>query len=148
MMTDRFSMFHSIEARTPLLDNELVDLVLSFSSRMRTSRNDLKGLFREAMEPFLPRSFLSAPKRGFTLPISDWLRGPLKIAVSAAFNPSRIQAQGIFSPSLYSTYIQPHLDGRIDCSGTIWPLFMFQIWHSISCEPIPDFRRPVSVLFE
>ena len=52
-MTDRFSMAHSLEARTPFLDHELVELVASIPPELRTSASDPKGLLRDAVADLL-----------------------------------------------------------------------------------------------
>src|SRR5262249_35102012 len=55
LMTDRFSMAHSVEARTPFLDNDFVDLARRIPAALRTRRGDLKYLLREAVASLLPR---------------------------------------------------------------------------------------------
>ncbi len=128
-MTDRFSMAHSIEARTPFLDNGLVDLVRRIPADIRTRRNDLKYLLREAVAPLLPKSLLKAPKRGFVIPFGLWLRGPLKSQVEELLGPDRLRRQGLFKPVFYDHYVKPHLDGRADHTQRIWSAMMFQFWH-------------------
>ncbi|RDV03137.1 asparagine synthase (glutamine-hydrolyzing) [Undibacter mobilis] len=128
-MTDRFSMAHSIEARTPFLDNELVDLVSRIPAGIRTRRNGLKYLLRKAVAPLLPESLLTAPKRGFTIPFGKWLRGPLRPMVEDLLAPDRLTRQGFFSRSFYDNYVMPHLGGRADHTHRIWAAIMFQLWH-------------------
>jgi asparagine synthase (glutamine-hydrolysing) len=128
-ITDRFSMAHSIEARTPFLDNGLVDLVRRIPAEIRTHRGDLKYLLRQAVAPLLPASLLNAPKRGFVIPFGMWLRGPLRSKVEELLAPEFLLAQGLFSPRFYDTYVRPHLDGRAEHTQKIWAAMMFQFWH-------------------
>jgi asparagine synthase (glutamine-hydrolysing) len=128
-MTDRFSMAHSIEARTPFLDNGLVDLVRRIPADIRTHRGDLKYLLRQAVAPLLPASLLDAPKRGFVIPIGLWLRGPLKAKVEELLAPDRLRAQGLFSAKFYDIYVRPHLAGQAEHTQRIWAAMMFQYWH-------------------
>lgn len=129
MMTDRFSMAHSVEVRPPFLDNELVDLVTQIPSHIRTNRHDLKGLLRKAVTPVLPNALLHAPKKGFVLPLKLWLRRELRPLVERLLAPERLLRQGLFHPDLYSRYVAPHLEGRSDLTTQLWGLLMFQMWH-------------------
>ncbi len=130
MMTDRFSMAHSVEARTPFLDHEFASLVLSIPARDRTSRRDLKGLLRNAVAPMLPPELLTARKRGFVIPLTRWIRGPLKPLCQRLLDPARLQKQGMISPDFAARYLHPHLDGRADHTNKIWTMLMFQMWHA------------------
>jgi asparagine synthase (glutamine-hydrolysing) len=124
-MTDRFSMAHSLEARTPFLDHELVELVASIPPEVRTSADDPKGLLRDAVAPLLTPAHLEAPKRGFVFPLARWLRGELAPLVSRLLDPKRLAEQGLFAPDVdYAS-----LDAE-----RLWPLVMFQLWHLLYVE--------------
>lgn len=134
MMTDRFSMAHSLEARTPFLDNELVDLVLSIPSELRTRRGDLKGLLRQAVAPLLPTELLRAPKRGFVLPLTLWLRNQLRPLCERLLSRKCLTDQGLIDPAFYDCYVRPHIDGQADHTNRVWSVLMFQLWHSTFVE--------------
>jgi asparagine synthase (glutamine-hydrolysing) len=129
LMTDRFSMAHSVEARTPFLDHGFVDLVRRIPARLRTRRNDLKYLLREAVAPLLPPALLSAPKRGFVIPFGLWLRGPLRSLVEDVLAPSALRRQNLLSPDFHDRYVRPHLAGTADHTSKIWAAIMFQLWY-------------------
>src|SRR6266508_1314960 len=128
-MTDRFSMAHSLEARTPFLDHELVELVASIPPALRTSADDPKGLLRDAVATLLPPAHLDAPKRGFVFPLARWLRRELRPLAERLLSDERLESQGIFRPGIAERYLAPHVDGRADESERLWPLLMFQLWH-------------------
>jgi len=134
MMTDRFSMAHSVEARTPFLDRELVDLVLSVPAEVRTRRDDLKYLLRDTVADLLPPELARAPKRGFVIPLKLWLRQRLRPLVEQLLAPDRLARQGIFRPEFYRAFVGPHLDGRADHTNKVWAALMFQLWHQIFIE--------------
>lgn len=134
MMTDRFSMAHSIEARTPFLDHRLVELALAFPGALRTDRRDLKGLLRRAIADLLPPALLSAPKRGFVIPLSLWLRGRLKPLAMMLLAPERLAGQGLFAPAFFASYVLPHVEGRADHTQKVWAALMFQLWHLVFVE--------------
>lgn len=130
-MTDRFSMAHSLEARTPFLDRELMDLAYAIPAQLRTSRRDLKGLLRDAVSDLLPPELLRAGKRGFVIPLKVWLRGVLRPVVERMLDPARLQRQGLFGPDFHGAYVRPHLEGRADHTSVVWAAFMFQLWHHV-----------------
>jgi asparagine synthase (glutamine-hydrolysing) len=129
LMTDRFSMAHSVEARTPFLDNGLVDLVRRIPAALRTRRGNLKYLLREAVAPLLPPALLDAPKKGFVIPFGQWLRGPLRRVVERFLAPDHLRRQGLFAPAFHEIYVRPHLEGRADHTLKVWGAMMFQFWH-------------------
>jgi len=133
-MTDRFSMAHSLEARVPFLDRELVELVARIPARIRTSAAEPKALLREAVADLLPPELLAHPKRGFVIPQSAWLRGELRPLVEHLLSRRRLQEQGLFRPELVDRYVEPHLNGQVDHGSKVWNLLMFQLWHVLFME--------------
>lgn len=133
-MTDRFSMAHSLEARTPFLDHELVELVTSVPPELRVAPDDPKGLLRDAVADLLPAEHLTAPKRGFVFPIARWLREDLRPLAERLLSDEYLRRQGVFRPGIAGRYLAPHLSGRVDESGRLWPLLMFQLWHLLYVE--------------
>jgi asparagine synthase (glutamine-hydrolysing) len=133
-MTDRFAMAHSLEARTPFLDHELVELVASIPPQERTSAGDPKGLLREAVGDLLTPAHLDAPKRGFVLPLAAWLRGPLRPLAERLLDDEHLARQGLFRPGLGARLLHPHLAGERDDSERLWPVLMFQLWHLLYVE--------------
>lgn len=134
MMTDRFSMAHSIEARTPFLDHHLAELVLGLPAKLRTRRSDLKGLLRSSIADLLPPALVNAPKRGFVIPLTIWLRGTLRPIVETLLAPGRLAAQGLFKAEFHGRYVRPHIDGRADFTNIVWAALMFQLWHLVFIE--------------
>jgi asparagine synthase (glutamine-hydrolysing) len=124
-VTDRFSMAWSLEARTPFLDHELVELVASIPPELRTDADDPKRLLREAVADLLTPAHLEARKRGFVFPLARWLRGPLRPLAERLLGPEHLRAQGIFRPD--ADFLE--LDAE-----RLWPVLMFQLWHLLYVE--------------
>ena len=133
-MTDRFSMAVSLEARTPYLDHELVELVARVPPQLRTSTHDPKGLLRDAVADLLTPAHLEAPKRGFVFPLARWLREELRPLAEHVLGDEHLARQGLFRPGLASRLLRPHVEGRRDESERLWPLLMFQLWHLLYVE--------------
>ena len=131
-MTDRFSMAHSLEARVPFLDRQLIDLVRRIPANLRTQQADPKYLLRRATSDLLPESVRQfRRKRGFVIPTGSWLRGGLRPLVERLLGREYLIAQGIFNPDYYPHFVQPHLEGRAERGERIWPVLMFQLWYEV-----------------
>ena len=72
--TDRASMLVSLEARAPFLDNDLVDFVRSLPYQLKYRRGNRKYLLKKSLAGILPSDILARPKKGFGIPIAEWLR--------------------------------------------------------------------------
>ena len=129
LVTDRFSMAHSVEARTPFLDHELVELVFRVPPHIRTGWSKPKSFFKNIVKDLLPSELLNAPKKGFILPLEKWTRLDLRPLIEDLLSKSYLKRQGIFSSRLYDIIIKPHLQQKRDYTQQVWTLFMFQMWY-------------------
>jgi len=80
------SMAHSLEVRVPFLDHPLVEYVTHLPQRLKLGDGTPKPLLIAAMADLLPAEVVNQPKRGFTFPWADWLRGPLKQEVESGLS--------------------------------------------------------------
>ncbi|MEO5355841.1 MAG: asparagine synthase (glutamine-hydrolyzing) [Nitrospirae bacterium YQR-1] len=129
LVTDRFSMAHSLEARVPFLDHELIETVFKMSPQIRTGGGMMKSFLKKLLTDMLPPEVITGRKRGFVLPIELWMRNKLKPLLHQYFSPSYIKEQGIFSLDLYTKIAAPHIAGKANFTHQIWTLLMFQLWH-------------------
>jgi asparagine synthase (glutamine-hydrolysing) len=129
LVTDRFSMAHSVEARVPFLDHALVEFVFGIPPLLRTGGRQPKSFFKEIIKKLLPQELVHAPKSGFVLPLQIWTRGELQPMIEELLSPSYLKRQGIFSPKVYEKIVKPHLLNKIDFTQQVWTLFMFQMWY-------------------
>ena len=147
LMTDRFSMYHSLEIRTPFLDKEFIDFVLSIPSNKRSKYYNLKGLLKKSLSPLIPKEVLNAPKKGFTLPLDNWLRNDLKSIVLHFLSPPFLKEQDIFNDSLYYEIILPFLENKLSCTTKVFGLLMFQLWYNQNIMN-KDMLEPVNLFNE
>jgi asparagine synthase (glutamine-hydrolysing) len=145
LMTDRFSMAHSVEARTPFLDHELATAVYRVDASARLSAWEYKPLLRRIAADLLPPDLLKAPKRGFVIPLKLWLRGRLKPLLDRLFAPARLLEQGLIRANFYEHYAVPHLAGVADHTHRLWNMLMFQLWWDIYIvrRPLDELRAEI-----
>lgn len=131
---DRMSMAQSLEVRVPLVDQELVKVAGNIPLRWKIPNGVTKGLFREAMAPFLPPEILQTPKLGFNLPIPLWFQNELRGWIADILSEKRVAQRGYFQPSAVTAIVQAHNEGKRDHSLLIWALVVLEIWHQMAVD--------------
>jgi asparagine synthase (glutamine-hydrolysing) len=126
---DRASMACGLEVRAPFLDTGLVDFMQALPSAYKLGRHRSKRLLKRAAASRLPASILGRPKKGFGIPVAQWLRGPLTPLVDRLLGRDRLERQGLFRPEEVARRIAEHRAGVRDHRKPIWTLLMFQLWH-------------------
>jgi len=125
---DRASMACSLEVRAPFLDHHFVELIASLPTSWKLRGLTTKHVFRRAMKHWIPQSTIRRRKKGFGIPVAEWLRGPLRGMMLDLLAPDRLRRQGILDPAAVGLLIQDHLEGRKDQRKPIWTLLMLQLW--------------------
>jgi len=128
MKTDRSSMAVGLEVRAPLLDYELVEFINSIPSNLKLRGLTTKYIFKKLMEGKIPKSIVYRPKKGFGIPIANWIRNDLKDFTVELLNSDKIKRENIFNPSFVSQLLKEHLSGRKDNRKLLWTLMVFEIW--------------------
>lgn len=125
---DRASMACSLEARAPLLDHRLFELVRSMPLEFQLQGTRGKLLLRSVLNEFVPESLIDRPKTGFGVPIDSWLCGPLRDWAEALLNPARLKHEGYFDVKSVRDVWEQHLRGTRQGHYLIWDVLMFQSW--------------------
>ncbi len=126
--TDIASMASSLELRSPLLDHRVVQIGLSLGADEKISRGRGKAILRQAFADLLPGQILAAPKRGFGVPLANWLRGPLRDEMCDVLLDDSLTARGIFRRESLEGLINDHLAGTDDHHHRLWALMVFARW--------------------
>lgn len=126
---DRVSMLNSIECRAPFLNKELWDFTSQLPETFLIKGWDKKHLLKEAFKDYFPKGFLDKSKKGFGVPVGDWLRTHLKDELLSYVESNFIREQQIFNYQFISKMIQDHLTKRVDNTFRVWTFFCFQKWY-------------------
>lgn len=122
---DRASMANSLEVRVPMLDHEFIDSYFSLQTEQNVEGSNGKALFKKALEPHLPHDNLYRDKMGFSIPLSQWLRGPLKERLQKAISEPKLLALDIFDSKQLDKMFQAHQNNKRDYGAELWTVFMF-----------------------
>lgn len=126
---DRMSMAHALEVRAPLLDHKLLEFLATIPSSFKLQGRTTKYLLKQVMRKYLPSRVLTRKKHGFTMPVREWLKGPLRPIVEECLFSSRTRQRGLFNPEAMRVIWSDHLSGERDYSHHLWMLLMFELWH-------------------
>jgi asparagine synthase (glutamine-hydrolysing) len=126
---DIATMAHALEARSPFLDHEMMELAASIPASLKARGTEKKWVLREAMRGWLPDDLLDRPKQGFSVPLSDWFRGELRTHVSEVLLDPSTLARGWFREEAVRGMLDRHAAGADAEAGRIWSLLMLELWH-------------------
>jgi asparagine synthase (glutamine-hydrolysing) len=127
---DRMTMAASIEARSPLLDDDLVAYVagVRFNDKLARPLQPPKPLLRAALADLLPPHVLRGPKKGFNVPLDAWFRGAAAPFVESMLAPQRIARRGVFEPAAVTRWVSEHRSGDVNACNRLFALVVFEAW--------------------
>jgi asparagine synthase (glutamine-hydrolysing) len=126
---DRAAMSQSLETRVPLLDRDVVEFAMRLPMSMKIRDGKSKWLLRQLLYKYVPARLIDRPKRGFSIPINDWLRNDLHEWASDLLASENISKGGYFDTRLVGSIWKEHQSGK-NSSAVLWPILMFQKWLS------------------
>jgi asparagine synthase (glutamine-hydrolysing) len=135
---DKASMFNSLETRTPLLDQHLVEYVSSLPSAVRMQDGLLKSLLKEVAADLLPPQILSRPKQGFSTPLKYWFGRDLSGYAHELLSSSQSRQRGIFNPVFIQSMLKS-LTGPTarSASKAVWALLCLELWFRVYMDEPP-----------
>lgn len=132
---DIATMAFSLEARSPLLDHEFMELAASLPPDLKAARGQRKRILRSALRGWVPDEILDAPKRGFELPVARWLRNDLRgYAYDVLLDHSAMSRSWCREPAV-RRMLDEHTAGAADHGSAIWTLLMLELWRSETFKP-------------
>jgi len=121
---DKASMAHSVEARVPFLDHELV----AFATSLKMGDRNGKKILKKAMQGIVPDNIIQDKKRGFNLPLKPWSQKYLSDEGSGYIDLAALEQIGLFEQKGIQHLMRENKQGIIDHSRTLWSLFVLSGW--------------------
>ena len=125
---DRASMSVGLELRVPMLNHHLVEFAWNLPQHMKINNQNGKWILKQLLYKHLPPNLIERPKMGFSLPIGEWLRGPLKDWAEALLDENRLIQEGFFNAKPIREKWIKHCLGENDFEHQLWNVIMFQAW--------------------
>lgn len=124
---DIASMAHSLEVRSPLLDQEVVALASRISPQRLIHGRTTKRVLRQILAKRMPLELFERPKMGFGIPRAEWLRGSWRAVVRDVLVSPTTRERGWFDVGRMEALLAEH-DRGIDRDNVIWPLLIIEMW--------------------
>lgn len=125
---DRAAMANSLETRVPLLDHRVVEFAWGLPLHQKIRNGTGKWALRQVLYRHVPREMIERPKKGFSIPLANWLRGPLRDWAEAQLEETRLTREGYFYAAPIRKMWKEHVDGKRDNASKLWSILMFQAW--------------------
>jgi len=139
---DRAGMQRSLETRAPFLDYQLVEFANRLPYKYKFRGMTTKYLLKKLMEGKLPNNIIRRQKKGFGVPIGEWLRGPLREWAEGLLSDDAPQKDGYIDLRYPRKLFSEHCSGKRDHRKKLWNILVFLEWQKHYCEnkssPLPS----------
>jgi asparagine synthase (glutamine-hydrolysing) len=129
LKADKMTMANGLELRVPFLDHQLIEFAATLPGHSKLGAEGGKTLLRQAMRGVLPDKIIDRPKKGFPVPISAWLRQPLRQFTRDTLLTRHSACSRYLEHRAIASVVEEHEQGRVDRSQEIWMLLVFELWH-------------------
>jgi asparagine synthase (glutamine-hydrolysing) len=127
---DRASMAVSLEVRAPLLDQRVAEFSWRLPRTLKLRDGVGKWILRQVLYRHLPRELVERPKMGFSVPIDDWLRGPLRSWGADILSPDGLRQRGLLDPAPVARAWDALQEGQQAAGPALWAVLMFESWRA------------------
>lgn len=127
--TDRSTMAVSLEGRVPFLNKNLAEYLFSINIVKKYKNKTGKFITKKILEKYLKKEHIYKPKKGFSIPLSFWIRNPLKRWSEQIVFDERVINKGFYKKDLVKRKWDEHQRGDADNSDFIWNILMFNRWY-------------------
>lgn len=125
---DKVSMWHSVEARVPFLDNALVEYLMGLPARFKIRGGVTKSLLRDIASDYLPEDVVKGRKQSFGTPMDIWLRNLLFDYALDVFRESRENWRDFFDFERILALHREHAEGCANHASLLWRLVVLMVW--------------------
>jgi asparagine synthase (glutamine-hydrolysing) len=128
---DIASMANSLEARSPFLDQKVMEFAASLPANLKLRGMQTKFILKKAFESLLPKEILYRKKMGFGVPLYRWFRQDLKDIMYEVLLAKKTIERGYFQQDAVRQILDDHVAMRADHSYRIWALLFLELWHRV-----------------
>ena len=126
---DIASMAHSLEARSPFLDHELMEFAARIPAHLKLHKGRTKIILKNTFKDILPDDIIKRKKMGFGVPLDHWFRNELKEMAYDTLLSKRCAERGYFNENFVKKILDEHVSGTWNWQYHIYNLLMLELWH-------------------
>jgi asparagine synthase (glutamine-hydrolysing) len=131
---DRASMAVSLEVRAPFLDPRVAEFAASLPCNYKLRGQKTKYILKKAVRDLLPPFVTKRGKKGFGVPVAEWLKEKLRPLARDLLSPERVRRAGVFNANYITRLQDEHERGVANHRKLLWTLLMFELWHESFVE--------------
>lgn len=128
-LSDRLSMWHSLELRVPFVDHKLVELCAKLPSRYKINLLGMKVILKKIARYWVPNEIIDHKKQGFESPMAGWIKNDLHTYINDLLSKENIEKIGIFNYQFIQDKLDAHFSGKEKNNKIIFSLMMFVLWY-------------------
>lgn len=125
---DRMSMAHGLELRSPFLDHNLLEYASRIPDAYSTSGKSGKQILKRAYSDLIPDKILHRPKAGFSVPVGEWINGPLQESTRDLLMDPSSEINKVIRPQFIAQMLDQHINRKQDHSIRLWNLICLETW--------------------
>jgi asparagine synthase (glutamine-hydrolysing) len=140
---DVSTMAHSVEARSPLLDKELIEFAAMIPTSLRLRGFTTKYLLKKLAARYVPPEIVYRRKRGFVMPVADWLRRELSASTRSVLQSKSFAERNWIRPESVKRMIAEHSSKQRNWSEQLWTLFVLELWARVTIDKVLSRDTPL-----
>ena len=126
---DRASMAYSVEVRSPFLDYRIIEFARTLPVSYRYQKGRKKKILRDILKQYIPEEVFDQPKRGFAVPIGQWIRKELKEEFMLNLSDDFLNQVPNLNVDKFKKMFEQHLNDKADYSSYIWRVYVLSKWY-------------------
>jgi asparagine synthase (glutamine-hydrolysing) len=136
MITDRMSMAHGLETRSPFMDHRLAEFAARLPSSLKVRGRTLRVAQRKLAGRYLPAEILDRPKQGFSSALPYILQHEYRLLYDRFLPDSQLVKAGVLQRDAIDRLLQSHLSGRADHGNRLWLLINAELWYRMMIQGV------------
>ena len=125
---DRASMKFSLETRVPILDHRIIEFALNLSPKLKMKQGVQKHLLKQVLYELVPKELFERPKWGFSIPLNQWLLGPLKYLIEENLSKTVVENVGVVKWNEVEVLKTRFFAGHNYLYNRLWLLICLHHW--------------------
>jgi asparagine synthase (glutamine-hydrolysing) len=125
---DRATMRYSLESRVPILDNDIINYAINIDQSLKYKNGESKYILKKVLYKYLPKELFNRPKRGFSIPLNDWMKGRLRYLIDKYLSPVVINRYDIVASLYVEELKKRYFNGEDYLYSRIWVLVLLHWW--------------------